>query len=323
MLDPGLAAEPQDLGARVGPGGQRLEVVEHRRQQRPAPARWRSPRSRRPATVPPIQKRRPSRRIRASAATPPSAAKPAPIAAERRLIGEPRAEPLGGEAEVAGALVGRRPRGAGRRRASTSEIAAPTAARRSGGGARQPPARGAGAGAARGPAARARPARRRAPPSADQALRRREVGGPVELRGAEVGVGGDAVRVDHAAVRAASARRPPPPPRPPPPRRRRPPSPAGGSGGCARPLISTIDGPLARSAGSGRALARPPGRPRAMRAAVISDIHSNLPALEAVLAAIDDSEDASRRSGASATWSATAPSPTRAPSWSGSAATPA
>ena len=52
-----------------------------------------------------------------------------------------------------------------------------------------------------------------------------------------------------------------------------------------------------------------------MRLAILSDIHSNLPALEAVL---DDDRRrrASTRSGAWATSSATGPSPTSAPRWS-------
>ena len=54
--------------------------------------------------------------------------------------------------------------------------------------------------------------------------------------------------------------------------------------------------------------------PKAMRLAILSDIHANLPALEAVLA--DSRTRASTRSGAWATSSATAPSPTSAPTWS-------
>ena len=66
----------------------------------------------------------------------------------------------------------------------------------------------------------------------------------------------------------------------------------------------------------------PPGLPRRagsqpdlMRVAVISDIHSNLPALAAVLADIDEQRPATR-SGAWATWSATARCRTPAPRWS-------
>ena len=52
-----------------------------------------------------------------------------------------------------------------------------------------------------------------------------------------------------------------------------------------------------------------------MRLAMLSDIHANLPALEAVLADARRGR-ASTRSGAWATWSATAPSRTSAPTWS-------
>ena len=58
----------------------------------------------------------------------------------------------------------------------------------------------------------------------------------------------------------------------------------------------------------------------AKRIAILSDVHGNLPAFQAVLADIEQGR-ASTSAGAWATWSATAPSPTSAWRWPRSRAT--